>query len=146
MLGANMARELVEITKRHYETLAAWRHALRQFLHFSHEAARAAGIPPQQHQALLAIKGMAGRDYATVGELAERLQLKHHSAVGLVDRLVKRQLVRRRTSTEDRRRIEVQLTARGEALIERLSTVHLRELRQLRPELQRLLEATNPEE
>lgn len=140
-----MAREPVEITKRHYEALAAWRHALRQFLHFSQEAARAAGVPPQQHQALLAIKGMAGRDYATVGELAERLQLKHHSAVGLVDRLAKRQFVRRHTSLQDRRRIEVQLTARGEALIERLSATHLRELRQLRPELQRLLDATKPE-
>lgn len=140
-----MARQSLEITKRHYETLAAWRHALRRFLYFSQEAAREAGIPPQQHQALLVIKGMVGREYATIGELAERLRLKHHSAVGLVDRLSQRQLVRRRPSAKDRRRIEVQLTTRGEALIERLSAVHLRELRQLRPELQRLLDVTTEE-
>ena len=84
-------RDTVELTKKHYETLAAWRHALRRFLHFSQEAARAAGIPPQQHQALLAIKGFPERDHTTIGELAERLHLKHHSAVGLVNRLVERQ-------------------------------------------------------
>ncbi|HVU35906.1 MAG TPA: MarR family transcriptional regulator [Opitutaceae bacterium] len=140
-----MARTSVEITKRHYETLAAWRHALRLFLNFSHEAAHAAGIPPQQHQALLVIKGFPDREYATIGELAERLQLKHHSAVGLIDRMARRQIVRRHVSSEDRRRIEVRLTARGEALIQRLSAVHLRELRQLRPELQRLLQATQGE-
>lgn len=136
-----MARAKSELTKRQYETLAAWRHALRQFLHFSQEAARSAGIPPQQHQALLVIKGFPERDYVTVGELADRLKLRHHSAVGLVDRLAERQLVAREASRTDRRRIEVRLTARGEALIERLSTVHLRELRQLGPELKRLLDA-----
>jgi DNA-binding MarR family transcriptional regulator len=128
-------------TQQHYATLAAWRHALRQFLKFSQTAARSAGIPPQQHQALLAIKGFPDRDYVTVGELAERLDLKHHSAVGLVDRLAQRQLVQRDASTSDRRRIEVRLTRRGEALIARLSAAHLRELRQLRPELERLLAA-----
>lgn len=136
-----MARKSTELTKRHYETLAAWRYALLRFLRFSQEAARASGIPPQQHQALLVIKGMPGRDHTTVGELAERLQLKHHSAVGLVDRLAERQLVERHVSPADRRRIEVRLTHRGEALIQRLSAVHLRELRQLRPELKRLLDA-----
>lgn len=140
-----MGRPTVQISKRHYEILAAWRRALRQFLHFSQEAARTAGIPPQQHQALLIIKGAANRDHATVGEIAECLGLKHHSAVGLVDRLVKRQLVQRDVSAADRRRIEVRLTPRGEALIERLSAVHLRELRQLRPELQRLLDSVDSE-
>lgn len=132
-----MARSALD--KTHYETLAAWRHALRRFLKFSQAAAQSAGIPPQQHQALLAIKGFPERDYVTVGELAERLHLKHHSAVGLVDRLSKRQLVQRRTSATDRRRIEVQLTRRGEALVARLSAAHLRELRELKPELKRLL-------
>jgi DNA-binding MarR family transcriptional regulator len=140
-----MAPHPAKITKRHYETLAAWRHALRAFLHFSQEEARAAGIPPQQHQALLAIKGMPGRDYATVGEIADRMQLKHHSAVGIVDRLAARQLVQRQPSSEDGRRIEVRLTAKGEALIQKLSAVHLRELRQLGPELQRLLDAVQKE-
>lgn len=134
-----MAPRSLEITKKHYETLAAWRHALRQFLRFSQDAARAAGIPPQQHQALLVIKGAPDRNFATVGEIADSLQLKHHSAVGLIDRLAARQLVRRDASTEDRRRIEVRLTGKGEALIQRLSAVHLRELRQLGPQLQRLV-------
>lgn len=132
-----------ELTKRHYETLAAWRHAVRRFLEFSQRAAKSAGIPPQQHQALLVIKGAPGRDFVTVGEIADRLLLKHHSAVGLVDRLTKRQLVQRDVSSEDRRRIEVRLTAKGEALIERLSAAHLLELRQLRPELKRLLETVD---
>ncbi|HVT71717.1 MAG TPA: MarR family transcriptional regulator [Lacunisphaera sp.] len=127
------------LQKRHYELLAAWRHALRRFHRFSREAARTAGLAPQQHQALLAIKGFPGRDFVSVGELADRLQLRHHSAVGLVDRLARRQLVRRQPSATDRRRQEIRLTAQGENLIGRLSAAHLRELRQLRPELRRLL-------
>lgn len=129
------------LNKKHYETLSALRHALREFLHFSREAAGAAGIPPQQHQALLAIKGFPGRDYVTIGELAARLQLRHHSAVGLIDRLARRQLVRRETSKEDRRRVNVHLSAKGEALIQQLSAAHLEELRQIRPQLQKLLDA-----
>lgn len=131
----------VKITQAHYETLAALRYALRRFLRFSHEAARSAGISPQQHQAMLAIKGFPGRDHVSVRELAERLYVKHHSAVGLVDRLAHRGLVRRRPSHEDRRRVEISLTARGEALIARLSAAHLQELRQIRPELRRLLDS-----
>ena len=127
------------IAKSHYEFLAALRHALRHFLSFSQEAASHAGLTPQQHQALLAIKGFPGRDYVSIGELAERLQLRHHSAVGLVDRLTSRNLLRRMPSRIDRRRVEVRLTARGEMLIERLSAVHLRELRQLGPELHSLI-------
>jgi DNA-binding MarR family transcriptional regulator len=128
-----------EITPDHYQTLAALRHALRRFLLFSQEAARGAGIPPQQHQALLAIKGFPGREYVSIGELAERLQLRHHSVVGLVDRLVRRGLVRRKASATDRRRVEVRLAARGEKLIQRLSAAHLMELRQIAPRLRRLL-------
>lgn len=127
------------ITKSHYETLAALRHALRQFLAFSQTAAREAGLTPQQHQAMLAIKGFPKRDYTSVSELAERLQLKHHSAVGLADRLVRRGLLRRTPAREDRRRVELRLTAKGEALIERLSAVHLAELKQRGRELHRLV-------
>jgi DNA-binding MarR family transcriptional regulator len=123
----------------HYELLATLRHALRGFLRFSQAAARAAGLPPQQHQALLAIKGFPGRDRVSIGELAGRLHLRHHSAVGLVDRLARRRLVRRVPSTADRRRVHLELTTRGTALIDRLSTIHLRELEQLGPELRRLL-------
>lgn len=127
------------ITKAHYELLAELRHALRRFQRFSREAARATGLTPQQHQALLAIKGFPGRDYVSMGELAGRLQVRHHSAVGLVDRLVRRGLVRRAPSAADRRRVEVRLSLKGEAKIERLSAEHLRELRQLGPGIRSLL-------
>ena len=129
-----------KITVAHYRTLAALRHALRRFLHFSQETAHSAGIPPQQHQALLAVKGFPDRDYASIRELAEHLHVKHHSAVGLVDRLARRGLVRRQPSATDRRQVEIRLTARGEALLRRISAAHLEELRQIRPELRRILE------
>ena len=128
------------ITKAHYETLAALRHTLSKFLLFSQEEARIAGLAPQQHQALLAIKGFPERDYVSIGELAARLHLRHHSAVGLVNRLVQRQLVRRAPSPSDKRRVEVSLTARGEALISRLSAAHWKELQQLGPEIFRALD------
>src|SRR5436305_1748785 len=108
------------LQKSDYETLAAWRHALRQFLQFSQAAAAAAGLRPQQHQALLAVKGFPGREYVSIRELAEQLQLRHHSAVGLVDRLAARGLVRRRASRRDGRQVEVGLTRRGERRVERL--------------------------
>lgn len=127
------------LDQSHYETLAALRYGLREFLQFSADAAKRAGLTPQQHQALLAIKGCPERDYLLVGELAERLHLKHHSVVELVDRLAKRQLVRRDASEADRRRVEVRLTAKGEGIIRQLSTAHLAELRQHGPELHRLL-------
>src|ERR1700676_4289797 len=113
-----------QLIKAQYETLAAFRYALRQFLRFSEEAAWAAGITPPQHQALLAIKGFPGRDSVTVGELAERLQLRHHSAVGLVDRLVIEKMVSRAPSNSDRRQVLVQLTRCGENVLEKLSFAH----------------------
>ena len=127
------------ITKSHYESLAALRHALRRFLNFSQDAARRSGLTPQQHQALLAIKGFPGRDFVSITELAERLQLRHHSTVGLVDRLTRARLLRRTPSVSDRRRVELRLTAQGEKVIERLSATHLNELRQFGPELHRLI-------
>ncbi len=127
------------ILKSHYELLAELRHALRRFQRFSRDAARAMGLTPQQHQALLAIKGYPGRDFVSMGELAERLQVRHHSAVGLVDRLVRRRLVRREHSAVDRRRVEVRLSRLGEAKIERLSAAHLKELRQLGPGIRGVL-------
>jgi DNA-binding MarR family transcriptional regulator len=129
------------ISKSHYELLAELRHALRRFQRFSRDAARATGLTPQQHQALLAIKGYPGRDFVSIGELAERLQIRHHSAVGLVDRLVRQRLVRRAHSTMDRRRVEVRLSPQGEAKIERLSAAHLKELRQLGPGIRSVLES-----
>ena len=101
------------VSQAEYETLAAFRYALRQFLHFSDTAAEAVGLTPQQHQALLAIKGFPGRDRVTIGELAERLQIRHHSAVGLVDRLVTQKLVAREAAADDRRQVYVRLTPAG---------------------------------
>lgn len=129
----------LRIGKAQYESLADMRFALRAFLRFSQGAAREAGLTVQQHQALLVLKGFPNRDFVFISELAERLQVRHHSAVGLVDRLVRRQLLRRRSSATDRRRVELHLTRRGERMIERLSVIHLRELRQFGPSLQRLL-------
>lgn len=128
------------ISKSQYENLAAFRFALRKFLRFSEDAAGAAGLTPQQHQALLAIKGFPGRDQVTVGELAERLQVKHHSAVGLIDRLVLENLVERHASKEDRRQVRIRLTKRGESMLEELSSMHREQLRLIGPELSTLLQ------
>jgi DNA-binding MarR family transcriptional regulator len=126
--------------KAQYEALAAFRYALRKFLHFSESAARAAGLTPQQHQALLAIRGFPGRSQVTVGELAERLQLRHHSAVGLIDRLMLEKLVTRAPSNQDRRKVLIALTKRGDDTLERLSALHRKQLKRIGPELSRLLE------
>ncbi|HEY1050784.1 MAG TPA: MarR family transcriptional regulator [Prosthecobacter sp.] len=128
-----------KLSKSQYELLASFRFALRQFLRFSEDAAQEAGVTPQQHQALLAIKGFPGRDRITVGELAERLQIAHHSAVGLVDRLAAERLVARETSEEDRRRVFITLTRRGEDILEGLSSVHRAQLRRIGPEMGALL-------
>ncbi len=123
-----------------YQLLAEFRYQLRCFLAFSERAAAEAGLTPQQHQALLAVRGFPGRERASVGELAERLQLRHHSAVGLVDRLERRGLLRRERSREDARRVQLAVTARGQRLLARLSAAHRDELRRLRPHLAGLLE------
>jgi len=128
-----------QIDKSQYETLAAFRYALRRFLRFSEGAAEAADITAQQHQALLAIKGFPARDKITVGELAERLQLRHHSAVGLIDRLVAEKLVAREPSVEDRRQVLIQLTRRGEKVLEKLASVHREQLKRIGPEISQLL-------
>ena len=128
-----------QISKAEYESLAEFRYALRLFLHFSEAAAHSAGLTPQQHQALLAIKGFPKRDRITIGELAERLQLRHHSTVGLVDRLASARLVVRQPDTTDRRQVYLALTARGEARLERLSAVHRAELRRVGPQIEAIL-------
>lgn len=137
-----MARSKAQngVTDAEYAMLAEFRYALRQFQRFSEEAAHAVGLTGQQHQALLAIKGFPDRDRVTVGELAERLQIRHHSAVGLVDRLVAQGLVAREPGEQDRRRVLVGLTGRGAALLEQLSVAHREELRRLGPELNTLLD------
>jgi DNA-binding MarR family transcriptional regulator len=139
-------RKNLKVTKAEYETLAELRYALRQFLHFSEEAAHAAGIAPQQHQALLAIKGFPGRDRVTIGELAERLRICHHSAVGLANRLVTNGLLARKPNANDRRQVFLTLTARGGQLLEKLSDLHKRELHRLAPRMESLLKSLRDSE
>ncbi|MGE5235332.1 MAG: MarR family winged helix-turn-helix transcriptional regulator [Acidobacteriota bacterium] len=121
-----------------YRRLAEFRYQIRRFLRFSESVARSAGLEPQQHQLLLAIKG-AGDEPLSIGELADRLQVRHHSAVGLVDRLEGQGLVRRARASDDRRRVLVELTRKGEALIADLSRHHLAELRSAGPGLVEVL-------
>src|SRR5690348_15427403 len=118
-----------------YRSLAEFRYQLRRFLHFSEHAARAAGLEPQQHQLLLALKGLPEGRRATVGELAERLQIAPHSADELIERAKRRGLVVRYRDAIDRRRVRIELTARGEAILYELSRHHRDELRTLAPEL-----------
>ena len=125
-----------------YERLAAFRYTLRRFLRFSEEAAITAGIPPQQHQALLAIKGFRSDPARPmhVGDLAEWLQIAPHTAVGLVNRLIKEELVKKEQGTHDRRQMQLSLTSHGEAVLASLSAVHRQELRRLTPQLRKLLD------
>ncbi len=112
-----------------YETIADLRYHIRRFLRIREEAARAAGIEPQQYVLLLQVKGFERRQPATIGALAERLQIRHHATVQLVDRLAERGMVRRRRAELDRRGVVVELTPRGEAILRKLALYSLAELR-----------------
>lgn len=129
-----------KISKTDYETLAEFRYALRCFLHFSENAAETVGLTLQQHQALLFIIGYPGRERITVGELAERLQIRHHSAVGLVDRLEEQGLVERIPNEDDRRQVFITLTDKGVRVLESLASIHREELRHMGPQLCTMLE------
>ena len=128
------------VTKTEYEALAEFRYTLRRFLHFSKNAAEEVRVTPQQHQALLAIMGFPGREKITIGELAERLQIRHHSAVGLVNRLETENLIDRTPALNDRRQVFISLTGHGLSVLEQLSNTHREELRLLAPQLRLLLE------
>lgn len=117
-------QSLPPMAKRDFETLADFRYQIRKFLRFSEQVTRKAGITPLQYLMLLNIKGYPGREWATIGEIAERLQAQHHGVVALVSRCEKMGFVERRRSTEDRRRIEVRLLAKGEEYVERLANAH----------------------
>ncbi|HZF05952.1 MAG TPA: MarR family transcriptional regulator [Patescibacteria group bacterium] len=118
-----------------YATLAEWRYQLRRLLGRRETAARAAGVEPQQYVLLLQIKGLEARGAVTIGKVAERLQIRHHSAVELVDRLVERGLVARRRHEGDRRQVVVMLRPAGEAVLRRLALNSLAELRAEAPVL-----------
>ena len=123
------------ILKSEYEAIAAFRYAIRRFQRFSEQAARREGITPQQHQVLLALKGFPGREYASVSELADRLQMRQHSMVGLIDRTEAQGLVWRKAGEVDRRQVFIHLTPGGEEKLQRLSMQHRRELRTMRDAL-----------
>lgn len=112
-----------------YKALAQFRFELRKFLAFSEAAARREKLTPQHHQALLAIKGFSGDNAATIGDLAARLLIRHHTAVELVDRMAKLGLVARVADPDDGRRSLVRLTANGERRLRKLSKLHLYELK-----------------
>ena len=118
-----------------YRQLAEFRYRIRQLLHFSEEAARAHGLEPQQHQLLLAIKGLPADERPTVRTLSTRMCLRHHSTVELLNRLADRGAVIRRHGDRDRREVLVQLTPHGEEILARLSVLHLEELRVAGPAL-----------
>lgn len=119
------------VSKRQYESLARFRYELRCYLRYSEEVTRRHGVTPLQYQLLLQIKGYPRREHATVGELAERLQAKHHGAVSLVTRCERAGLVERRSSAEDGRVVHVFLTAKGQRCLERLAELHRSELLKL---------------
>jgi DNA-binding MarR family transcriptional regulator len=124
-----------------FKAMAELRYQLRRFLRFSENAAREAGIEPQQHQLLLAIRGLPDHLKPTIGVLAERMQLQHHSTVELVDRLVERDYLCRLRATDDRRQVLVKLTHNGEELLKKLSLHHLQEWQSAGPKLVEVLQS-----
>jgi DNA-binding MarR family transcriptional regulator len=130
-----------ELTDRDYRALARFRHALRVFLRFSEQAARHAGLAPNQHQLLLAIRGWDGPDGGpTIGDIAQQLQLQHHSVVELVNRAVMADLVIRQPDRDDRRRQRLALTDHGARQIATLTAAHRDELRRFRQEMTHILD------
>ena len=129
----------IDLVRSQYVAIAAFRLELRRFLAFSEAAATAAGVPPQQHQALLAIAGHTGAEPPSVGTIAEQLLIAPNSAAELVARMVDAALVTKSSSCQDRRRTELALTAKASVLLRRLTAAHLDELRALEPALNRAL-------
>jgi DNA-binding MarR family transcriptional regulator len=129
----------VAIKDKDYLVLASFRRSLRNFLNFSEQAAQNRGLTPKQHQAILAIRGFDEAGGVTVGDLAEHLHLKHHTAVELVDRLVRAKLVVRKTDREDRRRVLLNLTAKAHTALKALSGIHMAEIRRNAPGMIKLL-------
>lgn len=124
-----------------FKAMAELRYQIRRFLRFSENAARQAGIEPQQHQLLLAVRGLPDVLKPTIGVLAERMQLQHHSTVELIDRLVERGFLFRLRSTDDKRQVLVKLTHNGEEFLKRLSLHHLQELQSAGPAFVKVLQS-----
>ena len=126
-----MKKSTRDLNKVDFESLSEFRYQMRRFERFSEQAAQGEGITPLQYLLLLHIKGYPGREWATIGELAERLQAQHHGVVALVSRCEALELVERRVSERDRRQVEVHLLAAGEKLLARLAELHRAELKSL---------------
>lgn len=120
------------LTKEDFEALSDFRYQLRRFLRFSEDAAREEGLTVQQYLLMLHIRGCPGKTWASIGELAERLQAKQHGVVALVNRCEAAGLVRRKANQDDRRIVEVHLLAKGERCLNRLALLHRTELGSLR--------------
>lgn len=123
-----------------YAKLAAFRYALRSFLHFSELVTERAGLTSQQYQALLVVRSLAGSAPVSIADLAQQLLIKHNSAVGLADRLVAQGLMVRERIPENRRKVQLELTAKGERILGRLASIHRAKLRSIGPEINRVLE------
>jgi DNA-binding MarR family transcriptional regulator len=123
-----------------FKSMAELRYQIRRFLRFSENAARQTGIEPQQHQLLLAVRGLPEGLKPTVGTLAERMQLQHHSTVELIDRLVERGFLCRLRATDDRRQVLIKLTHDGEEFLKTLSLHHLQELQSAGPMFVKVLQ------
>ncbi len=128
-----------------YAALSEIRYRIRRFLVFSEASAREAGVEPQQHQLLLAIRGLPEGEVPTIGRVAERLQLQHNSTVELVNRSCEKGLVEKHASEGDRREVRLRITARGMRLLEKLVVAHRSELRTAAPALVEALLALVPE-
>jgi DNA-binding MarR family transcriptional regulator len=127
-----------------YRRLLQFRIGLRRFLHWSEEQAERAGLTPAQHQLLLAIRGHEGEPGPTIGDIAGYLLLRHHSAVGLIDRAEKAGLVQRQEDTGDRRVVRLRLTPLGAGTLQQLSAAHLEEIQRLTPRIQELSQGLEP--
>ena len=125
-------------TEEDYRVLATFRARLREFIAFSDVASAKVGVTQQQYQALLALRTHPGPEPLTISGLAALLLIRHHSAVGMVDRLEKQGIVRRSPSTRDRRVVAIHLTARGKRAMDRLAIVHRAELRRIAPDFERI--------
>lgn len=136
---ARKSRSERKLNTTDIQRLAEFRFRLRQFLHFSQQAAEEAGLRAQQHQLLLTICGMSEGAGPTIANVAARMLLKHNSTVELVDRTIEQGLLRRVHDAIDHRRIHLRLTAQGERLLHSLSSFHLQELESTGPELIRSL-------
>src|SRR3954465_8526840 len=119
---------MTTLDDRDYQALLEFRTALRRFNHWSEQQAKAVGLTHAQHQLLLAVKGHVGPEAPTIGDVADHLLLRHHSAVELVDRVQAGGFVERQRDTNDARIVRLQLTPKGEACLEQLSTLHVAEL------------------